>query len=646
MCSEKNRRRIQFLSWILILLAAGVARAQTPLSGDLVVAAFPPSSQGEFAPLPACDDAGVCGLFWIDSHPTEKAGGDILAVVLSRSGQVSRPPRIIATSGDATAGVIAVGLTRGFAAIWSRRFPDGRISPVLQYYDETLTPQKEAVRLPLTQGGTRPDSYEQLYQALRTSYGFALYAAARDQSARFSSPFVFFIGKDGKSIRPRQGLDDDPANVWEFPNNNGLAVQPNGNLIAVYTRDTRSPFDVYMRRLAVDGTLLGPEERINPPLGWDELRPAIATAPDGSFLVVWGRFLEVSTSVRYEIRARRFSAQGQPTGEPFQVNVVQGGDKGGPVITADSQGNYFIAWQSVDTTSPNYDSEVKGCLLRRDGTLVSTEIRLNQERQNNQDFPQVAFSINGTVIVGWESSSPRQKGEEEIVPVARGFAASPGQEICAISEKRVTCNLSRAKGRMDLQFVWGGQPGEVTLFGDWDGDGRDDVCSYYRGQFRCDVNHTGRATAFESFGRKGDVPLLADVDGDGQADPCVWRPGLLLCDTARDGTVGYEQAFGPQSGVPLLGDLDGDHKADLCVVTDGHWDCRTQAGQELHFDFGQAGDSFALGYADGDGRADPCLLRKGLLMCKTVHDGRAANYLLELDAAAGALLLFGNLDGL
>jgi hypothetical protein len=98
--------------------------------------------------------------------------------------------------------------------------------------------------------------------------------------------------------------------------------------------------------------------------------------------------------------------------------------------------------------------------------------------------------------------------------------------------------------------------------------------------------------------------------------------------------------------VPLLGDLDGDHKADLCVVTGVHWDCRLQTGKVLNFDFGQAGDSFALGDADRDGRADPCLLRNGTLMCDTAHHGGPADFTLPLGVAAGARLLFGNLDGL
>jgi hypothetical protein len=345
------------------------------------------------------------------------------------------------------------------------------------------------------------------------------------------------------------------------------------------------------------------------------------------------------------ILARRFSADGQPLGDPFQVNDVLALDQRYPVVAADTHGNYFIAWQSFYPASPLYTWEIKGRLFRPDGTPVAGEIRLNQERQFDQANPQVCFSPKGWLLVGWQSSSLRQIGSEGPVPVARGFAASPGQEICAVAGAGFSCDLARTGGPMELQLTWGGRPGEVTLLGDWDGDGRDDLCGYYQERFRCDVNHAGRATVFERFGQSGDTPLLADVDGDGRADPCVWRAGALLCDTARDGKVHFQQAFGPRGGMPLLGDLDGDRKADLCVVLAGHWSCLTRAGEESHFDFGQVGDSFALGDLNRDGRAEPCLLRDRLLSCATQGEG-TTELTLPLDAAAHSLLLFGSLDGL
>jgi hypothetical protein len=77
------------------------------------------------------------------------------------------------------------------------------------------------------------------------------------------------------------------------------------------------------------------------------------------------------------------------------------------------------------------------------------------------------------------------------------------------------------------------------------------------------------------------------------------------------------------------------------------WSCLLSATGELdHITFGRASAAPALGDANLDGKADPCALRKGRLTCDTRHRGGSPDFSLQLDVAAGARLLFGNLDGL
>ncbi|HXT50623.1 MAG TPA: hypothetical protein VN811_06245, partial [Thermoanaerobaculia bacterium] len=285
--------------------------------------------------------------------------------------------------------------------------------------------------------------------------------------------------------------------------------------------------------------------------------------------------------------------------------------------------------------------DIRGRLFRRDGTPVTGAIRLNQDRLLEQELPRISFAPNGTLITGWHSVSPRQGG-----PVARRFAASPGEEICAAWGGKLRCHLGRVGGAMQvLATIRRG--GDVPLLGDVDGDGRDDVCSYRAGRFSCDVAHAGAVDWSVRFGFAGDVPLLGDVDGDGKADPCVRRRTFLVCDARHDGSESVRQDFGHGGETPRLGDMDGDGRADLCLIEGAYWSCGLSADRtRLTVVFQQPGGSPALGDVDRDGKADPCLLRKGLLTCATHRDGSAPDYRLRLEAPAGAGLLFGNLDGL
>jgi hypothetical protein len=425
-----NHRRLNRCGYItllglnLALLPLGIVHAQTPLGDDLVLAAFPPNVQAENSPQPACDDAGVCGLFWGDLRGLPDNKIDVLAAVLSPQGQALVPSRVLAT-GRSPNNPIAVGLEQGFAVLWDYQFPDGHVSPVLQYYDESLVPQGERITLPFVQaiGGSRdPATYTTFSQILRTPSGFALYGTAIETPYLYNA-FVFRVDRNGRQIAARQRLDTPSLSKSVGVGFNGLAAQPNGDFVGVYWRfgDNEEIGDAYVRRLAANGQRLGSEQRINPERNTNQGPPAVATAPDGSFLVVWRSTLVAGTS---DILARRFSAQGQPLGKQFRVNNVHQIDQGWPVIASDAQGNYLIAWQSF---TPPYHWDIKGRLFRHDGTPVADEVRLNQVRQLWQFLPQVAFSPTGTVIAGWNSASVRQKGSEQFVPVARVFSLVPKQ---------------------------------------------------------------------------------------------------------------------------------------------------------------------------------------------------------------------------
>src|SRR5262249_49931947 len=160
----------------------------------------------------------------------------------------------------------------------------------------------------------------------------------------------------------------------------------------------------------------------------------VAAGPDGAFLVAWQRSSGPETTGT--ILARRFAADGAPLGPVFQVNDRTELDQRYPQITADAEGNYFVTWQAFLGGVPDVLWDGEGRLFRHDGTPVTHQIRLNQDRRFEQEQPQVTFAPGGIVVAGWHSQSPRQGG-----PVVRRFAAAPGPEICAAWGPNLQCDL-------------------------------------------------------------------------------------------------------------------------------------------------------------------------------------------------------------
>lgn len=623
-----NRLGTRTLVAVLGLAAlTSVGAAQTPLGGDVSLLARPSGDTFESQPNVACDGAGACAAFWMVLS-SEEAPQTFGASILPGGAVWSRPKSCVKSA----APIEGLGLQQGFAVFLTTSSPSGDYSTTLQQFDESLDDTRPPVALASSWG-------KGFIRAAPSGLEYVVTATEVDPDGT-NHLALHFINHAGLEVHPSVVVDGT-ANLYQY---GVLAVQPNGELVIVYVRASdggQPPLDLYVRRLASDGTPLGPEHFVDTARNTIQGNASLAVGQDGGFIVVWQSAPAENTTST--IRGRLFSGDGRPLGDVFQVDNLVELDQRYPQIAADADGNYFVVWQSFIAGVRDVLWDIHGRLFRHDGTPVTHEIRLNQDRKFEQEAPTVTFAPHGIAVAGWHSNSTRQGG-----PVVRRFAASPGQEVCATWDSQLQCNLGRTGGTMQLQLRIPARHGEITLLGDVDGDGRDDVCFYLSGKFHCDLSHEGIPPGWsEGFGFPGDIPLLADVDGDGKADPCVRRKDLLICDTKHDGTESYRLQFGHGGELPLLGDLDGDGEADLCLVEGAFWNCLlSSTGERLQFSFGKAGDSPALGDVNLDGRADPCVLRKGLLSCNTRHDGGPADYTLQLNVPAGARLLFGNLDGL
>jgi hypothetical protein len=106
-----------------------------------------------------------------------------------------------------------------------------------------------------------------------------------------------------------------------------------------------------------------------------------------------------------------------------------------------------------------------------------------------------------------------------------------------------------------------GDPGDVTLACDWDGNGTKTVGIYRHGRFFLFDSDTrdARAVADFWFGDRGDVPLCGDWDGDGKASVGVWRKGwFYLRNDNKGGVAQGAFPFGNVVAQPVVGNWDGD----------------------------------------------------------------------------------------
>jgi hypothetical protein len=173
---------------------------------------------------------------------------------------------------------------------------------------------------------------------------------------------------------------------------------------------------------------------------------------------------------------------------------------------------------------------------------------------------------------------------------------------------------SNTAGDADLSFVFG-DPSDIPLAGDWDGDGVDTIGVYRSSTaqfFLRNSNSAGEPDIVFAFGTAGDVPIVGDWNGDGVDTIGVYRPStgqFFLRNALTAGFADFTVSFGPVNSIPIAGDWNGDGNDSVGVFRKGIFylankfrsGCKAKAETDFTFAFGAEGDLPLAGDWDGDG---------------------------------------------
>jgi len=135
--------------------------------------------------------------------------------------------------------------------------------------------------------------------------------------------------------------------------------------------------------------------------------PALAPAPDGSFVVVWSNdYLGNNNDPCKGIRGRRFGPGESPPIDP-EIQISEGTLAGHrrPRVDADAGGNFVVVWDSLDSFGNDTDMmSIQARRYRADGTqLDATEFQVNTLTEWVQKGADVAVAPDGDFVVVWES---------------------------------------------------------------------------------------------------------------------------------------------------------------------------------------------------------------------------------------------------
>ncbi|AUN32601.1 hypothetical protein C0V82_19915 [Niveispirillum cyanobacteriorum] len=175
----------------------------------------------------------------------------------------------------------------------------------------------------------------------------------------------------------------------------------NGTIVVVWQTAAQG---IVGQRYSAAGGKLGSEFVISPSSTGSVINPAIASMVDGGFVVSW-TIGEGDTSGN-AIHARRYDGDGSPMAAAFRVNTTTAGDQELSSITGLSNGGYAVAFtHRVSTT--DYDVHVR--VYGPEGGR-GTDIKVNQYSGSFQTNVRVTAGSNGDFLVSWQSSGQDGSG--------------------------------------------------------------------------------------------------------------------------------------------------------------------------------------------------------------------------------------------
>jgi hypothetical protein len=361
-----------------------------------------------------------------------------------------------------------------------------------------------------------------------------------------------------------------------------LAADADGDFVVVWQstgQDGAGGRGVFGQRFDSSGTPLATEFLVNTYTLGNQARPSVASADDGDFVVAWeSAGIDGSGNA---VMVQRYDSAGLPQGAAFQANVHTNGSQSKPGIAAEADGDFVVAWQSLNQDGTAGTGQY-GIFARRfssAGAAQSGEFQVNVFTTGDQRDPAIAADDDGDFVVAWEGID--QDGSEGGLFARRinagGAAHGPEFQVNSYT------------------VGFQGETEEASAIG-FDADG--DFVIAWRNTEPQDGHLSG------VFAQRFSLPPLATLDIDGNGSLGALTDGLLVLRfffgftgaTLTTGAVGGgctrcdAAAITPYiTGLGLVLDIDND--GSLSALTDGLL--------VLRFLFGFTGSTLTSGAVSG-----------------------------------------------
>jgi hypothetical protein len=190
-----------------------------------------------------------------------------------------------------------------------------------------------------------------------------------------------------------------------------VSAAPDGDFVVVWTSfgspaTSFGPYSIQGQRFASDGSTQGAQFQVNTYSAHDSRFPSVSVAAGGDFVVVWDTYGSpgTDTGISGSVQARRYASDGSALGLQFQVNTYTTDDQEVPHVATAGDGSFVVVWGSEGSSGTDANGwSVQGQRYASGGSVAGAEFQVNTDTTDNQFASGVAASADGSFVVTWTS---------------------------------------------------------------------------------------------------------------------------------------------------------------------------------------------------------------------------------------------------
>ncbi len=378
---------------VLGVTVASIAAAEVQVNGR------PSGAQANAAV--AVDGSGVSVVVWSSYFTTAGRSNDILARRLDPNGIFlgDEFPVNGTSEGNQTQPAVAMDRAGGLAVVWQGPGLDGE-DIFLRLFD----PNGQAVTDDLLVNLDTPG--RQLYpKVARSNDGMLVVVWESRTTVEEGDRFVIcaqLFDSSGAALGAEITMDD-PSCDCRYPD---VAMDGAGGFVVAWLRETGA--DAIMARgFDPNGVPVTEPFQVSTAGISSITRPSLAMNSFGCFALAWDG--DPNRAGEDDIHVRLYEPNAAPVGEPFLANTVRLGAQQWPRIAINDANEFVVVWEH-DTGDPDVATEIFARRFGSDGEPVGDPFQLNMYALDRQRYPDVAMADDGSFIATWESNGQDGSG--------------------------------------------------------------------------------------------------------------------------------------------------------------------------------------------------------------------------------------------